>query len=236
MAPSALLFVLSDPGTGVTEEEFHDWYDNEHIPLRFEIPAFLNWTRLKAADGRKPGWAQIYDLTSYEEMLKPPYSTLAETRSEREKGVLRNMEVLERGTYEAYEGNERLPQPSAHYDPKRYAPYVQIASVDVKPEGEAEFHRWYDEEHIAKITTIPGWVRSRRFVLRDWTRGGVEGSNDKTPVMKWLAVHEYTNLDWLNNPKEDGKFVNEWTKKVTSEIMTRRELRVFSFYKSWERK
>lgn len=79
-------------------------------------------------------------------------------------------------------------------------------------------------------------MRSRRFVLKDWARGGVEGLKDQTPVMKWLAVHEYTNLDWLDNPKEDGKFVNEWTKKVTGEIMTRRELRVFSFHKNWERK
>ena len=71
-----------DSGPDVTDVEFHDWYDNEHVPLRVEIPAFLNWTRWKEADGQKPAWAASYDLTSYEDTQKPPYTTLSETRSE----------------------------------------------------------------------------------------------------------------------------------------------------------
>ena len=87
MSPPGYLLVYGDPGTTLSEDEFHGWYDNEHVPLRVAIPAFTSWARWKAADGAKPGWAASYDLTSYDELDKPPYATLAETRSEREKRV-----------------------------------------------------------------------------------------------------------------------------------------------------
>ncbi|KAI0697607.1 hypothetical protein BC835DRAFT_1337935 [Cytidiella melzeri] len=235
MPSPAYLLVFSEPGPGGLEEEFNNLYDNEHIPKLVNVPAFLSWTRWKAVDGNKPTWAASYDLTSYEETVKA-YTTLAETRSDREKKVLRDLEVMERRTYEAYEGNDKLPKPSALYDPSQPGPFAQIASLDVTPEGEEEFNRWYDEVHIPTIATVPGWVRSRRFVLKDWTRGGVEGGENKTPVAKWLAVHEYTHLDGLNSPEEQAKFNDEWTKKIFGEIVTRLELRLFAFHKKWERK
>lgn len=89
MAPPAYLDVFAEPGAGVSEQEFADRYDNEHAPLLLDVPAFLNCTRWKAVDGRKPTWAASYDITSYEGTLKAPYTTLAKTRSEREKGISR---------------------------------------------------------------------------------------------------------------------------------------------------
>lgn len=32
--PAGYLWVMSEPGEAVTLEEFTDWYDNEHVPLR----------------------------------------------------------------------------------------------------------------------------------------------------------------------------------------------------------
>jgi hypothetical protein len=234
MIPSTFLLAILEPGAKVPEDEFNDWYDNEHIPSFVDTPAFVNGTRWTAVDGSKPTWATTYDVGPYDETLGPPWGDVAEKSSEREKRILAESELSEVRTYEPYEGNDRLPKPSALYNPERPAPFLQLASAEVTPEGEEEFHRWYDEEHIPKIATIPGWIRSRRFRMKSWIRMG-ERSDDQTPVMKWLAVHEYTNIDWLNNPTEDAKFVNEWTKKVTGEIMTRRELRVYGFRKHWKK-
>ena len=55
----------------------------------------------------------------------------------------------------------------------------------------------------------------------------------ETPLTKWLAVHEFTNLDWLNEPREGGRFDNEWTKKVRAEIITKLETRVYGFRRHW---
>jgi len=36
--------------------------------------------------------------------------------------------------------------------------------ADIDPEYEAEYHRWYDEEHIARLLAIPGFLSAGRYV------------------------------------------------------------------------
>ena len=232
MSTPALLLVYSDPGSGVSEAEFTDWYDNEHVPLRLEIPAFTSWARWKAADGRKPAWAASYDLTSHEATLQPPYSTLAETRSEREKRVLRDIGVLERCTYEAIE--MELPPPTALFNPKKPPRFAVFVSIDVQPGGEEILAKWYDEEHIPMLSKLAGWVRGRRFVLKDWTRTGVEAQVYQEPPSKYLQVHEMESLDALT----DAEQRNLWDSPLKTELdkmVTRRDHRVFEYYRHWEK-
>ena len=232
MPTPALLFVYSDPGSGVSEAEFTDWYENEHIPLRLDIPAFLNWTRWKAADGKKPGWANVYDLTSAEELSQPPYTKLAETRSEREKRIQRDLDVLEPRTYELVDA--KLPPPSALYDPKKPSRFVLFTSGDVQPGGEDTFARWYDEEHIPMLSALPGWVRSRRFVLKDWRRLGKEGQTNQEPPPKFLQIHEFESLDAVKDP-EQQKLWETPLKADMDKVVTRKDLRVFTYHRHWEK-
>ena len=48
---------------------------------------------------------------------------------------------------------------------------------DVDPEYEAEFNRWYDEEHIEHLTAVPGFLNGGRYVA---LKGGP----------KYLAMYE----------------------------------------------
>ena len=232
MPPPALLLVFSDPGSGVSEEEFTDWYDNEHVPLRIDIPAFQNWTRWKASDGQKPAWAASYDITSYEDTLKPPYATLADTRSEREKRILREVDVLERRTYELMD--TPVPPPSALYDPKKPSRYIGFASAEIKPGGDEIYNKWYDEEHIPMMSKVKGWVRSRRFVLKDWARVGVEGQTNQTPVFKYLAVHEWDSLETVTSPEVQTTFATP-LKAEADKVLQARQLRHMEYYKHWKK-
>src|SRR5579864_6100350 len=36
--------------------------------------------------------------------------------------------------------------------------------ADIEPEHEADYHRWYDEEHIAHLLAIPGFLSAGRYV------------------------------------------------------------------------
>jgi hypothetical protein len=36
--------------------------------------------------------------------------------------------------------------------------------TDIDPEFEAEFNRWYDEEHIARLLQVPGFLSAGRYV------------------------------------------------------------------------
>ena len=56
---------------------------------------------------------------------------------------------------------------------------VLVVMMDVEPEHEAEFNRWYDEEHLPERLEIPGYVSARRFKLEDG-----EG------VLKYLCIWE----------------------------------------------
>lgn len=65
-APSAdrpaLLMVAMEPPAAL-EDEFHDWYDTEHLPQRLALPGFVAGSRWVCIDGW-PRWLALYDLAS----------------------------------------------------------------------------------------------------------------------------------------------------------------------------
>ncbi|KIP10096.1 hypothetical protein PHLGIDRAFT_115733 [Phlebiopsis gigantea 11061_1 CR5-6] len=233
MAPPALLLVFSDLGAQVTEDEYNDWCDNEHIPLRVALPSFHNCTRWKAADGAAPAWAGTYDLAAAAALTEPAYTGLAETRSARERRVLRDIALLERRVYELLDPRA-LPPPSALFDARRPARFASFVAVDVRPGAEEVLERWYGE-HIAALAALPGWVRSRRFVLTDWSRSGVEGQEDRQPIPRYLAVHEWESMDAVKSPEVQESFLTP-LKAELDRVVTARQLRVFERYKHWEGK
>ena len=231
MVQPGYLLVYSDPGEKVALEEFTDWYDNEHVPLRIDVPAFQSWHRWAALDGKHPRWAASYDLTSFKATLEPPYSTLAETRSEREKGVIKDLETLDRRTYELLP--DVWPTPSASYDPAKPAPFIAFVAVEMKPEAEEDYNKWYDEEHIPLLSKCAGWVRSRRFVLKDWSLSGTAHPEAKAPP-KYLAVHEWMGMEAVNSEEYKTAMTTPWRDRVMKEA-TGYELRVFKHYRSWDK-
>jgi hypothetical protein len=56
--------------------------------------------------------------------------------------------------------------------------------TDVDPEFEAEFNRWYDEEHIHHLLSVPGFLSAGRYVA---LRGGP----------KYLAMYELEDVSVL---------------------------------------
>jgi hypothetical protein len=59
--------------------------------------------------------------------------------------------------------------------------------ADIDPEYEAEYHRWYDEEHIAHLLAVPGFLSAGRYVA-------LNGSP------KYLALYELEAPDVLKSP------------------------------------
>lgn len=227
------LVVFAEPGSSIPDAEYQDWYDNEHIPLRVAVPVFHSWDRFICADGQKPTYLAYYDLESYESTLVAPYTTLAETRSEREKGILSKMEVLDRRTYEVYEGN--LPKPSELYDPKKTAPYTLLVGVSLPSEAVEELDKWYEEEHIPMLAKVKGWVRTRRFVLKDSAKIGSQATAGEPP--KFLAVHEWTTSPEEREATEEYKAASntEWRAKLAKQ-MTAFEKRQFKSLRRFDRK
>lgn len=232
-----ILLVFSEPGA-VDDAEYNDWYSNEHVPLRLPIPAFQSWSRWVAVDSQKPSYLALYDITDVGAVNQPPYSTLADTRSEREKDIINRVAVLDRRTYTKVD----VPVPPRQgdaYDVHSPGPYASVVSIHVPEEHEDDFNRWYDEEHIELLSKVPQWVRSTRFVLEDSGASGTDDSlKPKGPggrAPKYLAIHEWSGLEAFQTEEAKQAIGTEWMVKVQgySSVF---EPRVFKLLRSWERK
>lgn len=88
------------------------------------------------------------------------------------------------------------------------SPGLLLVMMEIPPEHEEEFNRWYNEEHVPERLSIPGIVRARRFQA-------IEGS------LKYLALYELESPDVLDTDAykywtNEGK--TEWTKKITDRL------------------
>jgi len=70
MAKGVLIAALDF--SDVAEDEFHDWYDHEHIPERLRVPGFVNAARWIGGSNPKVSVAH-YDLDTVGVLQSPPY-------------------------------------------------------------------------------------------------------------------------------------------------------------------
>src|SRR5437870_6983740 len=137
------------------EDEFHDWYDTEHLPERQRVPGFLLCQRWIGADDRKVSVA-TYDLDSIGVLQSAGYQAIGGANlSPWSKRVTSRVERLMR-----FEGDQILP---GNQLPPADAGGFLLNAMNVVPEHEAEFNEWYDKEHIPALAAVPGVLCARRF-------------------------------------------------------------------------
>jgi hypothetical protein len=81
-----------------------------------------------------------------------------------------------------------------------------LFTTDIDPAMEAEFHRWYEEEHIPERTAVPGFLTARRF-------RAIEGSP------KFLALYDLESPDVLASEpylRLMGANKSAWTRRMES--------------------
>ena len=44
---------------------------------------------------------------------------------------------------------------------------MYVETMPVSPAGEADYHKWYNDTHLAQITSVDGIVSARRFAPAD---------------------------------------------------------------------
>jgi hypothetical protein len=203
--PKGMLFVAFDFSTAHTDE-FHDWYDLEHVPERLRVPGFINAERWISEE--KPTVAlATYDLESLGVLRSAPYMAVGyENSSVWTKRVTVKANRLLRYTGEQLKPGD-LAAPSS-------AAALLAVSMNVEPAAEPEFNEWYNAEHLPQLGAVPGVLCARRFQ-----------SHEDKPERKYLAVYHLTGPDV---PRSDAwkKAANTpWTERIRPHF---RELLRFS--------
>lgn len=208
-----LFLAYSDPGP-VPEDEFHDWYDNEHLPARLTVPGFESAARYRAADGLEPPWVAVYEIEPGT-LDTPAYKALYANNSEREKSILSRLATLDRRVYELISDERPAGAPAAGAPPVLFA-----VSMSVPAGTEDDMNAWYTQEHIPMLLAVPGWLRARRYRLTSGT--GPE----------YLSLHDVEGLHVFDSDAYKAAATTPRRNRIV-ERATARERRVFSLYKSF---
>jgi len=93
------LAVFSEPSPSLPLHEFHEWYEEEHIPIRMNhLKEFLSGARYEILGSSQSdlGWLAMYEIDDTKTFSDPRYTGLREKRSEREKSVMARLQKLVR--------------------------------------------------------------------------------------------------------------------------------------------
>jgi hypothetical protein len=82
-----------------------------------------------------------------------------------------------------------------------------LVMMEVLPEHEADFNRWYNEEHLPERLSLPGFAGARRFVA-------VEGQP------KYLALYDLDSVEAVRTPSYRQAYGNPtpWTSRTQSRL------------------
>lgn len=194
MQRKGLLLTMTEPPPAM-EEEFNAWYDTEHLPERLSIPGFLSARRwvalLPPGEGR---YLATYELESVAVLESPAYlARFRDGPTPWTRRVLGKCVIFRRWA------SEQILPGNAQPDPKARALFV--ACGDVPTEHEAEFNRWYDEEHIPLLSAVPGVLSARRFF-------------DPNGTPRYAALYELENDDVPEHPQWHDAAITDWAKRI----------------------
>ncbi len=136
-------------------DEFHDWYDLEHIPERRAVLGFGVCERW-IGDEQPALSVATYDLDLVDVLRSKAYASIAYGNlSVWSKRVTAMCKRLVR-----FEGTQIGPGEAAVPDG---APALLLNAMNVAPEAEDDFNAWYDEEHLVALAGVPGVLAGRRY-------------------------------------------------------------------------
>lgn len=192
------------------------------------IPRFLTACRYKAIDSQTPTWLTLYDISTPEAANGDEYNALNTRGSEREKDIISRLGDLSSRTYAHI--SSIIPP---HAKPLSFpGPYVYTVALEVTEEGDAEFNKWYNEEHFPLKAKVPGFLRGRLFRLVEHAHRGKIDS--KKRVCNYLVLYDYEHSHFMELPEFKHATSTPWRAEVLKSVVDR-DLRTFELYKVFQK-
>ena len=220
------------PKKSAPSAQFHDWYNNEHGPLRLRLSFCHNGFRYHAADLDGPGkgmdeWMAIYDLSDVEDLNSQEYMKLRgpPCQTQRERDLRPHLDINRR-TYDfiserSTKGYQKIEE---HVGSEQEGNVMVAVALTLKPGADRkQVDRWYDEEHIDMLSKVPGWRRTRRFQTS--TVDFKEGKE-----LELLALHEYAPQNGLGGPEFKAATTTPWNNEIMENHVAEKRRRVWDLY------
>ena len=157
------------------EEEFNRWYNEEHLAERLSVPGLLSAARYEAVSSG-PKHLAVYELESPTVMESPEYREIRRAPTEWSRRMSPEFigTVYIRNVYEPVHPSAVSDETAA----SPMAPVLQIGRMDIPPETESEWNRWYNTVYVPNYEKVPEVIRGRRY-------GAVVGEP------KYLTMYEF---------------------------------------------
>jgi hypothetical protein len=153
------------------EDEFNEWYNEEHFPERAQCPGFIGGRRFETFAG-SPKYHTIYEYETLDVLKSSAYLALA--KSSPWSIRVRPYQIAPRRNIYREITNPETRRPRA---PGR-AGAVVFLQIDSDFRYEDEFNARYDTSYGTALAACPGFIDFRRFYC-------VEGSP------RYLAISEF---------------------------------------------
>ncbi|KAF4471818.1 hypothetical protein FALBO_1255 [Fusarium albosuccineum] len=225
MSTPGNLYVTMQPKPGLSLDQFHEWYNNEHGPTRLRLPQiFSNGLRYKATDGLEPTFLASYDVTSMSHLESETYLTLRANRSPREAETIGQVDV-KRYFFDLVHTKE-----SSQFIPfeklsDQEAEGIQTTAVDIQlkdVEGAGEqYQKWVIEEHIEMLAKVPGWLRSRIFKT---------SYLDPEAKTTYWALHDYAKENGQGGKEHKASMDTPWRTEVFDKYVASKGRRTYSLF------
>ena len=224
MAPQAgILYVTMQPKPSLLTPQFHDWYNNEHGPGRLRLPFVKNGFRYRASDEEEPEWMAVYDITDMEKLTTEQYTRLrkAPVQSQRERDTMAQITV-DRKFFDLLTSRQAKEFKELESVEAEGSKNVLIAVHFTVQPGTAEvLGKWYEEEHTAMLSKVPGWLRTRRFVT-----SSLEPKEDS----EYVALHEFHPVNGLGGEEFQAAVSTPWMKDVYKNVVKTEKKRRYDLY------
>ncbi|MDM0084710.1 hypothetical protein QTI17_29335 [Variovorax sp. J31P179] len=181
-----LMCVMTSPTAG-KEQEFQRWYNDQHVPDVMRLPGVLTGQRfrLSSVQHKAPPFAQNYvalydiesdDLEGFNAEIARRFGTPEMPMSDALALPVVRFLLDPDSPLLRTDGKTSSSQPE-----NRHLMCVMTTPADGK---EAEFTRWYDEQHIPDLMRMPGLLSAQRFRL--------SATQHKAPPFPqtYLAIYE----------------------------------------------
>ena len=185
---TGLLMVWIDMPNGM-EEDFNNWYNQEHLDEVIAFPGVLGAARYEAVRSG-PKHLAVYELESPQVIESDAFRNFKHSPWTQRINPPVNAANFIQNIYEMIYPDD-LTSELADSD---FAPVLQIGRMAIAPEQEQEWNQWYSGVYVPNYEKVNGCIRGRRWrTYRGSPRYAVmyELENDKVSESpEWLEQRD----------------------------------------------